>query len=213
MGRPWWPAQTFTRQTLTVSYQLVREYSQAMKDEFSELAKFPGEIRWLGDPILRAEADTVSSEYIKSGQVARDIQKLKKVLKRIQKLGKGVAIAAPQIGISKSLTVVYWENTYMAFINPIVTKQSESKNTFPEGCLSSLPLVAEVIRPAEVEVCYLDEKGKEQQKNFDGKLARILQHEIDHLNGILFIDRADLKTSRFVADFEEYKKTAKLTDV
>jgi len=177
------------------------------------LAKFPKEIRWLGDPILRLKTKQISSEEIKNGETAKDIQKLKKALKRIQNLGRGVAIAAPQVGIPKSLTVIYWEGAYIPFINPVIIKQSKSKNTFPEGCLSSLPLVAEVIRPAEIEVRFLDEKGQEQINSFDGKLARIIQHEIDHLNGVMFIERADLKTIRFVADFEEYKNSAKLVDI
>ncbi|MEK7170938.1 MAG: peptide deformylase [Patescibacteria group bacterium] len=184
-----------------------------MKEELRKLAKFPEEIRWLGDPILRAKTKQITNNEISCGQTTKDIQKLKQTLNKIRRLGRGVALAAPQIGISKSLTVVFWEGLYLPFINPVIIKHSKNNNTFPEGCLSSLPLIAAVIRPAEIEVRYLDENGNHQQKSFDGKLARILQHEIDHLNGVLFIERADLKTIQFVADFDEYKNTAELVDV
>jgi peptide deformylase len=105
------------------------------------------------------------------------------------------------------------DEKYLSFINPVITKVSEEKNSFPEGCLSSLPLVAETVRPAEIDMTYLDTEGDEHSEHFGGKMARVLQHEIDHLNGILFIDRADMKKSRFVDDWDEYKKTAQLTDI
>lgn len=184
-----------------------------MKAEFIELANFPKEIRWLGDEVLRQKAEPVTSQEIASGKARKIVQQLESVLKEIQELGRGVAIAAPQIGISKAVTVVYWKEKFTAFINPVITRFSDKKNTFPEGCLSSLPLVAETVRPAEIDVQYVDLSGEAHQEHCEGKKARILQHEIDHLNGILFVDRADLTKSRFVPDFEEYKKTAQLTDL
>lgn len=184
-----------------------------MKYELRQLAKFPKEICWLGNPILRETAKKVTTAEIQSGEAKRIIADLTKVLKKIQKMGKGVAIAAPQICISKAVAVICWQGSYIAFINPVITNTSRNKNAYPEGCLSSLPLVAEVVRPAEIDVVYLDKSGDEKKEHFEGKLARMLQHEIDHLNGVLFIDRADLKKSQFVADFENYKNTAKLVDL
>ncbi len=184
-----------------------------MKAEFIELAKFPKEIHWLGDEVLRQKAEPVTSREIASGEAKKIAQQLESVLKEIQKLGRGVAIAAPQVGISKAMTVTYWEEKFTTFINPVIIRFSDKKNSFPEGCLSSLPLVAETVRPAEIDVGYVDLSGEAHEEHFDGNKARILQHEIDHLNGILFIDRADLTKSRFVPDFEKYKKTAKITDV
>lgn len=184
-----------------------------MQDELRELAKFPKEICWLGNPILRKKADRVTSEEVKNGTVAKITSDLTKVLKKIQKMGRGVAIAAPQIGISKAVTVIAWENSYTPYINPVITGSSKNKNSFPEGCLSILPLIAEVIRSAEIDLCYIDENGDQQQKHFDGKLARIIQHEVDHLNGVLFIDRTDVKNIQFESNFEEYKNNAKLADL
>ncbi len=184
-----------------------------MKSELLILAEFPEEICWLGNEILRQKAESLTQNEIKEGKAAEITKRLEITLKKIQKLGKGVAIAAPQIGISKAIIIIYLEDRYIPFINPVITTASENKNSFPEGCLSSLPLVAETIRPAEIDVKYLDAEGKEHLEHFDGKMARMLQHEVDHLNGILFIDRANLKTGRFIADWDEYKETAQLTEI
>lgn len=106
----------------------------------------------------------------------------------------GIGLAAPQIGVLSRLLVmdcVKEEGTEpqpMVMFNPEIISASEELNTYEEGCLSIPEQFADVTRPAEVEVRWLDRNGAEQQQVFDGLWATCVQHEIDHLNGKLFID-------------------------
>ncbi len=105
----------------------------------------------------------------------------------------GIGLAAPQIGILQRLIVMDCakkdeEPQPMALINPEVIWVSEELNTYSEGCLSIPEQYEDVTRPAEVRVRWLDLDGKPQEQEFDGLWATCVQHEIDHLNGKLFID-------------------------
>ena len=105
----------------------------------------------------------------------------------------GIGLAAPQIGILRRLIVMDCtakeeEAAPMALINPAVTWMSEEMNTYEEGCLSIPQQYGDVTRPARVKVAYLDMDGDRQEQEFDGLWATCVQHEIDHLNGKLFID-------------------------
>ncbi len=106
----------------------------------------------------------------------------------------GIGLAAPQIGVLSRLLVmdcVKEEGTEpqpVVMFNPEIISASEELNTYEEGCLSIPEQFADVTRPAEVEVRWLDRNGAEQQQVFDGLWATCVQHEIDHLNGKLFID-------------------------
>ncbi len=105
----------------------------------------------------------------------------------------GIGLAAPQIGILQRLIVMDCakkdeEPQPMALINPEVTWVSDELNTYSEGCLSIPEQYEDVTRPAEVRVRWLDLDGKPQEQKFDGLWATCVQHEIDHLNGKLFID-------------------------
>ncbi|MBU2941272.1 peptide deformylase [Shimia thalassica] len=104
----------------------------------------------------------------------------------------GIGLAAPQIGVLERLIVMDCvkegdpEPTIM--FNPEVLAASDETNVYEEGCLSIPEQFAEVTRPASVRVGWLDENGNPQEKDFDGLWATCVQHEIDHLNGKLFID-------------------------
>ena len=106
----------------------------------------------------------------------------------------GIGLAAPQVGVMDRILVmdcVKDENEPprpMVLINPVVTWTSEELNTYEEGCLSIPEQYADVNRPAEVKVRWLDLEGQEQKEHFDGLWATCVQHEIDHLDGKLFID-------------------------
>lgn len=106
----------------------------------------------------------------------------------------GIGLAAPQIGVGKRLLVmdcVKEEGAApqpMVLVNPEVTWSSDELNVYEEGCLSIPEQFADVERPAEVEVSWLDLEGKPKSERFDGLWATCVQHEIDHLNGKLFID-------------------------
>ena len=106
----------------------------------------------------------------------------------------GIGLAAPQVGVMDRLLVmdcVKEENETprpMVLINPEVVASSDEKNVYEEGCLSIPEQFAEVMRPKLVDVRWMDLDGNEQQETFDGLWATCVQHEIDHLNGKLFID-------------------------
>ena len=105
----------------------------------------------------------------------------------------GVGLAAPQVGILKRLFVIDVapkETTPepRVFINPELTWQSDALNIYEEGCLSIPEIFEEIIRPAAVRMRYLDMDGKAHEDEFDGLAATCVQHELDHLNGKLFID-------------------------
>ena len=105
----------------------------------------------------------------------------------------GIGLAAIQIGVPRRLLVIDVaregeEKTPIVFINPEILKVSDDISTYEEGCLSIPDYYAEVERPASLTVQYVGRDGKQQTVEADGLLATCLQHEIDHLNGVLFID-------------------------
>ncbi|HPL95288.1 MAG TPA: peptide deformylase [bacterium] len=101
----------------------------------------------------------------------------------------GVGLAAPQVGILKRLIVVNTEDGPVAFINPEIKKKSWRKIIMEEGCLSVPGVFANVKRPTSVKISFWDMAGQKHTLNAKDILARVLQHEIDHLDGILFIDK------------------------
>lgn len=108
----------------------------------------------------------------------------------------GVGLAAPQVGVSRSVAVINPEpeneKTLIKMVNPKIVAFSDETESCDEGCLSVPGIRGNVIRPVAVEVTYLDEQGAEHRIQADGLLARIIQHEIDHLNGVLFVDRLSI---------------------
>ena len=106
----------------------------------------------------------------------------------------GIGLAAPQIGVLDRLIVMDCEKEEDAepkpivMFNPEIIASSDDTSVYEEGCLSIPDHFAEVTRPAEVDVRWMDLNGNEQQQTFDGLWATCVQHEIDHLNGKLFID-------------------------
>ena len=127
----------------------------------------------------------------------------------------GIGLAAIQIGLARRVVVIDLsskdENSEpMTFINAEIVEASEERSIYEEGCLSIPEYYAEVERPARVRVRYLDETGAAREIEADGLLATCLQHEIDHTNGITFIDHlSKLKRDRVVRKFA---KAAKLDD-
>ncbi len=106
----------------------------------------------------------------------------------------GIGLAAPQIGVMKRILVMDCikdedaPKQPMVLINPEITWASDDQNTYEEGCLSIPDQFADVVRPSEVEVTWTNLEGDQQQQKFDGLWATCVQHEIDHLDGKLFID-------------------------
>ncbi len=125
---------------------------------------------------------------------------------------KGIGLAAPQVGILKRIIVMdcSLENEQkkaFRFINPKIVKLSDSVSEYEEGCLSLPTQSAKVIRPSEVQVEYTNEKGKQIVKVFKDLEATCLQHEIDHLNGKLFVDHiSKLRKNLILKKLKKYKK-------
>jgi peptide deformylase len=108
----------------------------------------------------------------------------------------GIGLAAPQVGINKQILVVDCELENPAIppfvlINPKITSYGREVVLGQEGCLSIPNVFLDVKRPGTIEVSYKDENGRPQKRQFEGLPARVIQHEMDHLNGIMFVDRVD----------------------
>jgi peptide deformylase len=109
---------------------------------------------------------------------------------------EGIGLAAVQVGILKKLIVVdvNWRDKEIAsrkplkLINAEIINNSDEQNTYKEGCLSFPDQFSEVVRPKQIKISYMDEQGKQQELTADGLLATCIQHEIDHTNGITFVD-------------------------
>jgi len=125
----------------------------------------------------------------------------------------GIGLAAIQVGVAKRIVTMDLskkddERAPHVFINPEVVWASDEKSTYEEGCLSIPEYYEEVERPAQVKVKYLDLDGKEHEIEASGLLATCLQHEIDHTNGVLFIDHiSKLKRDRVTKKFIKAAKT------
>jgi len=124
----------------------------------------------------------------------------------------GIGLAAIQIGEPLRMLVIDLAKegeppAPQVFINPEILEKSDERSVYEEGCLSIPDYYAEVERPAKVRVRHLDRQGKEQEVEADGLLATCLQHEIDHLNGVLFIDHiSKLKRDMVVRKFKKLAK-------
>jgi len=139
------------------------------------------------DPVLRQKAAVIV-------KVTKKTQLLIDEMLRIMKRANGIGLAAPQVGILQRIIVIAPEGMRpTALINPRVIK-AEGQAVGEEGCLSIPGLYGDVIRPSSVEVEALDRKGRRITFELKGLKARVVQHEIDHLDGILFIDKVDPAT-------------------
>ena len=101
----------------------------------------------------------------------------------------GIGLAAPQIGISKRLFVMYVNGTVFHCFNPEILESSDELMTFEEGCLSFPDEFIKITRPKDIQVRYQDHEGIWIEKSFEGVASVCFQHELDHLNGIVFHDR------------------------
>ena len=120
-----------------------------------------------------------------------EIFKLKEELVNTMWLESGLGVSANQLGHDVRVFTMRGETKEesLVCINPKIEAFSENMNTMEEGCLSIPDVFARVVRPAEIVVSYQNELGEEEKQSLDGLTARVFQHELDHLDGILFIDR------------------------
>ena len=165
----------------------------------------------MGHPVLREKAKRVDPKHISSAEMKSLIRDL---IDSMEEYG-GIGIAAPQIHESSSVAIVRMDTgskTYKdskgepitVFINPTIKILDQKKQEYWEGCLSVPGLRGQVARPKKVQIIYLDENGEEQELTVEEFAATILQHELDHLEGILYVDRIEDKTKLMFE--EEYLK-------
>jgi peptide deformylase len=157
--------------------------------EKKKLAKPPLEIHQLGDRVLRQPAKRIA-------KVDADLRQVIREMLQTMYSEDGIGLAAPQVAINKQLIVVDIEPDNAArppliLINPMVKKSGQEIEVEQEGCLSIPGVYLDVKRPGTIEVTFKDEQGRPQTLSTGGLLARAIQHEIDHLNGVLFVDRVE----------------------
>ena len=155
------------------------------------------------DPILRKKSTPVSV-------VDKSIKKLLHDMLETMYAAPGIGLAAAQVGVLKRLVVIDLakdgeKKSPIFFVNPVITWKSDILEKKEEGCLSIPDYFGEIKRPNACHVKYLDQHGKEKQLKAEGLLATCIQHEIDHCDGILFIDYLSKLKRMFIL-----KKLAKL---
>lgn len=176
-----------------------------------------------GEAVLRAQARPLSRDEILSRQTQNLIEEMREAMRA----APGVGLAAPQVGVSLQLAVIEDRAEYHAkatpeqltergrrhvpfhvLINPVITTRGEDNVEFFEGCLSVEGYTAIVPRALRVTVEFLNERAEPERTHAEGWYARILQHEIDHLNGVLYIDRMHARTFCNMENYERLWKGA-----
>jgi len=166
------------------------------------------QLHLLGSPVLRQRAHEVA-------RYDDGVKALVADLYETMRAAKGVGLAANQIGVARRVAVAAADDKEVVLVNPVVV-ESDGEDIAEEGCLSIPDIFAEVSRPARVVVETTDENGQRRRVEGSGLLARAIQHEIDHLDGILFLDRiGPIKRRRLLADYKKSRKgeTGYLKDV
>ena len=156
------------------------------------------------DPFLRQKSSEVD-------QVTDETRKLMDDMLETMYDAPGIGLAAIQIGVPKRVIVIDLsrdeKKNPLYFVNPKIIKKSDTDSTYEEGCLSVPGQFAEVDRPDKCHVSFLDYNGKKQELKAEGLLATCIQHEMDHLEGILFIDYlSKLKKNLIVKKLSKQKK-------
>jgi peptide deformylase len=168
------------------------------------------------DPILRTQSAPVES-------VGDDIQKLIQDMFATMYAAPGIGLAAVQVAVPRRLLVIDLQEEEdeegepvkdpHVFINPEIVHRSDARKTYNEGCLSIPEQYAEIERPDIVRARWIDEKGQEKEGEFGGLMSVCLQHEVDHLNGVLFIDhlsrlKRDMVVKKVIKARKEREKAA-----
>ena len=160
------------------------------------------------DTILRKKSDPLE-------KVDNELRKLMDDMLETMYAAPGIGLAAVQIGILKRMVVIdiskeKEKKNPIFLINPEIVYKSKKTSIYEEGCLSLPGYFAEIERPAECQIEYLDYNGKKKEMKVDGLLATCIQHEVDHLNGVLFIDYlSKLKKDMIVKKLIKHKKELK----
>lgn len=150
----------------------------------------------LGSPVLRERSAEVSA-------IDDEVRQFVDDLFETMHAAKGVGLAANQVGVARRVAVVETEDEKLVLINPVIL-DAEGRDTAEEGCLSIPKVYADVTRPEKVVLEATDREGNRYTKALDGLAARAVQHEIDHLDGILFVDHLGLlKRKRILSKWKK----------
>ncbi|MEA5511628.1 peptide deformylase [Crocosphaera sp. UHCC 0190] len=157
--------------------------------EKQKLENPPLEIHYLGDRALRQPAKRIA-------KIDDSVRQLAKEMLQTMYSSSGIGLAAPQVAINKQLIVIDCEpdnpaNPPLILINPTITRASQDLCVVEEGCLSIPGVYLDVTRPKTIEVTFKDEQGKPRKIEATDLLARVIQHEMDHLKGVMFVDRVE----------------------
>jgi peptide deformylase len=148
------------------------------------------DLHLFGSPVLRQRSEEVPAVDAATRQFIADLFETMGV-------AKGVGLAANQVGVAKRVAVVAVENERLAMVNPVI-RSAEGRVREEEGCLSVPEVYGEVERPERIVLEALDAEGKPYRLEASGLLARAIQHEIDHLDGILFLDHLSALKRQFL---------------
>jgi len=161
----------------------------------------------LGDEMLRQKADKI--EEI-NDEIVNTAKQMLKIIKR----DKGIGVAGPQVGIMKRIFVTHIENDEeRIFINPSILETSHETVKFEEGCLSVPGIYTNVVRSEFIKIQAWNEKGRPFTLETSGLLARVILHEYDHLEGVLFLDHIpEKKRNKLVAKYNAQEKQNKAVD-
>jgi peptide deformylase len=188
----------------------------------------PLEIKLAGEPVLRQTARKLTREEILSPSTQQLIEQMRETMYK----APGVGLAAPQIGLGLQLAVIEDKTEYMkdiapkilaergrkpvpfqVIMNPVLTLETAPDADFFEGCLSLPGLTALVLRATRVRVECLDHRAQPQILHASGWYARILQHEIDHLHGSLYIDRMEPRSLCTLDNYSKHWKELAIPEV
>jgi peptide deformylase len=147
------------------------------------------DIRRFGDPVLKTRAAPVET-------FDESLVRLTQDMLATMRDQEGVGLAANQVGRLKRVFVAAIEDEEYVFVNPVLTDWSQTTETVPEGCLSIPGIQVDVERPTSVTVAAHDVSGEPLELRATDLLARVLQHEVDHLDGVLILDRTDRQSRK-----------------
>jgi len=156
--------------------------------------------------LVYAPADILKKPTISVDDDMDNVVKLAEQMHTLMVQNHGIGLAAPQVGVDKSFFIIGDKTRYKLAVNPKIIETSEEKVLMTEGCLSFPGIFLKVLRPLNVVVEYVNNKGETINEKLDGMMSRVFQHEADHLNGITF----DTLVSKLKFDMALKKRNKRL---